>query len=80
MNEKEWTEEWEVTWEDVWGDCEGHTWYLYTKLNRASGRMEGGDVGWTFVKVLEQDTPKLLWHTHINTSLPSCDIITPTCK
>ena len=37
-------------------------------------------MGWTFLKVSEQDAPKLLWCTHICTSLPSCDIITPTCK
>jgi hypothetical protein len=45
-----------------------------------SGMMKGGDVGWTFVKVSEQDAPKLLWHAHVGTSLPSCDITTPTCK
>ena len=49
-------------------------------MNRVSGRMEGGDVGWTFVKVSEQDIPKLLWYTHVCTSLPPCDIITPTYK
>ena len=42
--------------------------------------MEGGDVGWTFVKVSEQDIPKLLCYTHVYTSLPPCDIITPTYK
>jgi hypothetical protein len=37
-------------------------------------------VGWTLVKVSEQDVPKLLWCTHVCTSLPVCDVITPTYK